>query len=132
MIGSSVYNICLLIVITFATIIYCKTKAFSNAETINRLIKYFLSLILGYVYSIFSIYSMTVSISKSVDANDDGFAKRHMIISSIVRLISFCVILVVIINEKVFGVVGGLIFLIASVGVKVGAYLTPILEKRGL
>ena len=75
---------------------------------------------------------MTVSITKSVDANDDAFAKRHMVISSLVRLAAFVIILIIIINEKFFGVVGGIIFLAAALGVKVGAYATPLIERQGL
>lgn len=130
MIGSSFYNAALLIIVVISTIIYCKIKDISNAETISCLFKNVLSLVIGYIYSIFSIYSMTVSISKSVDANDDAFAKRHMVISSFVRLAAFVIILIIIINEKFFGVVGGIIFLLAALGVKVGAYLTPLLERK--
>ena len=130
MIGSSFYNLCILVIVIISTIIYCKIKNVANAETITRLIKNVLAVLIGYIYSIFSIYSMTLSIAKSVDANDDNFAKRHMIISSLVRLISFCLILIFIINEKIFGVVGGILFLVAAVGVKVGAYLTPMMERK--
>ena len=130
MIGSSIYNVVLLFVIVISTIIYCKIKSISNEELKTDLVKYILSWLIGYVYSIFSIYSMTVSVSKSVDANDDAFARRHMIISSLIRLASFCIILILIINEKVFGTVGGIIFLVTSLGVKVGAYLTPLLERK--
>lgn len=130
MIGSSIYNVALLVLVVIFTIIYCKIKNISNAKLITYLAKYFLSILIGYAYSIFCIYSMTVSITNSVDSNDDAFAKRHMIISTLVRLISFCIILVLLINEKVFGTVGGIMFLVASLGVKVGAYLTPLIEKK--
>lgn len=130
MIGSSFYNVALLIIVIVSTILYCKIKNITNAEMTTRLIKNILAMLIGYVYSVFAIYSMTISVTKSVDANDDAFARRHMVISSIVRLISFCVILIAIINEKTFGVIGGIIFLAAALGVKVGAYLTPILEKK--
>lgn len=130
MVGSSFYNVALLIIVVISTIMYCKIKSIANAETASYLVKNILAVLIGYIYSIFSIYSMTLSIAKSVDANDDSFAKRHMVISSLVRLVSFCIILVIIINEKIFGVVGGIIFLIAALGVKVGAYMTPMLEKK--
>ena len=132
MIGSSFYNVALLIIVIISTIIYCKTNNIANAKTSTYLIKNILIVLIGYVYSLFAIYSMTVSITKSVDANDDAFAKRHMVISSLVRLATFVIILVIIINEKFFGVVGGIIFLAASLGVKVGAYATPIIERQGL
>ena len=130
LIGSSIYNISLLVIVIISTMIYCKVKDIANAQTLTYLIKNAFALVIGYVYSLFSIYSMTVSVVKSVDANDDAFARRHMVISSIVRLVAFVVILIIIINEKTFGVVGGMLFLLGALGVKVGAYLTPIIEKR--
>jgi hypothetical protein len=130
MIGSSFYNVALLIIVIISTIIYCKINDVANADTITCLVKNILVLLIGYTYSIFAIYSMTVSITKSVDANDDAFAKRHMVISSLVRLAAFVIILIIIINEKYFGVVGSIIFLLASLGVKAGAYLTPLLERK--
>lgn len=132
MIGSSFYNVALLIIVIISTIIYCKTNNIANAKTSTYLIKNILIVLIGYVYSLFAIYSMTVSITKSVDANDDAFAKRHMVISSLVRLATFVIILIIIINEKFFGVVGGIIFLAAALGVKVGAYATPLIERQGL
>ena len=131
MIGSSFYNMALLIIVIISTIIYCKIKNMANAEMATQLIKNVLSALIGYIYSMFAIYSMTVSVTKSVDANDDAFAKRHMVISSLVRLAAFVIILIIIINEKVFGVVGGIIFLAAALGVKVGAYATPLIERQG-
>ena len=131
MIGSSFYNVALLIIVIISTIIYCKINNITNAKTSTYLIKNILIVLIGYVYSLFAIYSMTVSITKSVDANDDAFAKRHMVISSLVRLAAFVIILIIIINEKVFGVVGGIIFLAAALGVKVGAYATPLIERQG-
>ena len=131
MIGSSFYNVALLIIVIISTIIYCKTNNVANAKTSTYLIKNILIVLIGYVYSLFAIYSMTVSITKSVDANDDAFAKRHMVISSLVRLATFVIILIIIINEKFFGVVGGIIFLAAALGVKVGAYATPLIERQG-
>lgn len=132
MIGSSFYNVALLIIVIISTIVYCKTNNIANAETLTYLIKNILIVLIGYVYSLFAIYSMTVSITKSVDANDDAFAKRHMVISSLVRLATFVIILIIIINEKFFGVVGGIIFLAAALGVKAGAYATPLIERQGL
>ena len=132
MIASSFYNVALLIIVIISTIIYCKTNDVANADTITCLVKNILVLLVGYVYSIFAIYSMTVSITKSVDANDDAFAKRHMVISSLVRLAAFVIILIIIINENFFGVVGGIIFLAAALGVKAGAYATPLIERQGL
>ena len=76
MIGSSFYNVALLIIVIISTIIYCKINNITNAKTSTYLIKNILIVLIGYVYSLFAIYSMTVSVTKSVDANDDAFAKH--------------------------------------------------------
>lgn len=128
--GSSIYVLCLLIISTIAYIIYCNFKSIAFADVLNRIIKNVICICIGYLYSIFSIYSMTMSVTKAMDANDEKFAKGHMVIASLIRLLSFCIILIIVINEKTFGIVGGIIFLLAALGVKVGAYLTPILEKK--
>ena len=129
-IGSSIYSLCLLLVVTIAFAIYFKVKNVAFAEALTRIIKNAICIVIGYLYSLLAIYSMTVSVTKAVDANDEKFARGHMVIASLVRLLSFCIILVIIINEKIFGVVGGIIFLLAALGVKVGAYMTPMLEKK--
>ena len=129
-IGSSIYALCLLIIITIAFIIFYKVKNVAFANALNGLIKNAICVIVGYLYSLIAIYSMTISVTNAVAANDEKFARGHMVIASLVRLLSFCIILIIVINEKTFGVVGGIIFLLAALGVKIGAYATPLLEKK--
>lgn len=128
--GSSLYALCLLVIVTIVFIIYYKVKAVTFADALMGIIKNAVCVGIGYIYSIFSIYSMTLSVTKAMDANDEKYAKKHMVIASLLRLLIFCTLLIIVINEKTFGIVGGIIFLLAALGVKIGAYATPILEKR--
>ena len=129
-IGSSIYSLCLLVIVTIAFAIYYKVKNVAFTDALLGIVKNAICVVIGYIYGLFSIYSMTMSATKAMDANDEKFAKGHMVIMSVVRLLSFCIIFIIVINEKIFGVVGGIIFLLATLGVKVGAYMTPMLEKK--
>lgn len=130
MIGSLIYNIVLLVLSLIILVIYCKSKNIGYSDAIKFILKNILCIIIGFICSLISIYFMTVSVIKAVDFGDEKFAKRHLVISSLIRLLGFCIILVLIINEKVFGLVGGLLFVLAVLGVKVGTYLSPIVEKN--
>ena len=92
-IGSSIYALCLLIIITIAFIIFYKVKNVAFAEALTRIIKNAICVIVGYLYSLIAIYSMTISVTNAVAANDEKYAKGHMVIASLVRLLSFCIIL---------------------------------------
>ena len=129
-IGSSVYVLTLLIISTIIYIIYGNVKNTSFEELFTRIIKNIICISIGYLYCLFSIYSMTISTTKAIEANDEKFAKGHMVIASLIRLLCFCIILTIIINENTFGVTGGIFFLLTTMGIKIGAYLTPIIEKR--
>ena len=81
MIGTSLYNLVLLILSTIFFIIYYK----NTNNSFILILKNELCLILGYILSMIAIYSMALSITKVVNANDESFAIRHMtIMSSIV------------------------------------------------
>lgn len=125
-IGSSLYNLLLLILSTIFFLIYYKNT--NNSFTL--ILKNELCLIIGYILSVIAIYSMALSITKVVNANDEAYAKKHMTISSVIRFIIFCIILIVIINKKVCGLSGGIMFLLSTLGIKIGAYLAPVIEKR--
>lgn len=129
-IGSSLYNVLLFVIILLVTIIFYKDKNVHNEIILTQIFKNALTQMIGYIYSILSLYSMATSLSKSMSSNDDKFAKRHMIITSIMRLIAFSIIFIIIFNIKIFGIVGSMIFAAATLGIKVGAYLTPTIEKK--
>ena len=126
MIGTSLYNLLLLILSTIFFTIYYKNA--DNSFTL--ILKNELCLILGYIISIIAIYSMALSITKVVNANDDAYAKKHMTIASVIRLIIFCIILIIVINKNVCGFSGGIMLLLSTLGIKIGAYLAPVIEKR--
>ena len=126
MIGTSLYNLLLLILSTIFFTIYYKNT--DNSFTL--ILKNELCLILGYTISIIAIYSMALSITKVVNANDDAYAKKHMTIASVIRLIIFCIILIIVINKNVCGFSGGIMLLLSTLGIKIGAYLAPVIEKR--
>ena len=85
---------------------------------------------IGCVFCYLGIYFMAISLIKSLDSNDEAFAKRHMTIGSIIRSIIFCVAFVIISNKNVFGIVGGLLFALSVLGIKIGAYMAAFIEKR--
>lgn len=126
MIGMSVYNVVLIIVSVIVFIVFYRDK--ENA--LISILKNETCIVIGFVLSFFAIYSMTISLSKAINANDEKFAKRHVVINSILRLIAFCIIMIIIINEKAFGLVGGMMFALSIFGIKVGAYLAPIIDKK--
>ena len=126
MIGTSLYNLLLLILSTIFFAIYYKNA--DNSFTL--ILKNGLCLILGYIISIIAIYSMALSITKVVNANDDAYAKKHMTIASVIRLIIFCIILIIVINKNICGLSGGIMLLLSTLGIKIGAYLAPVIEKR--
>ena len=125
-IGSSLYNLLLLILSTIFFTIYYKNA--DNSFTL--ILKNELCLILGYIISIIAIYSMALSITKVVNANDEAYAKKHMTIASVIRLIIFCITLIIVINKNVCGLSGGIMLLLSTLGIKIGAYLAPVIEKR--
>lgn len=126
MIGDTIYNVILIIVSTIVFIIYYRTKANSHISIIKNEV----CVIIGYIVSIIGLYSMAVSLNKAISANDEGYAKRHITLMSIIRLLIFCLILIIIINKNTFGIIGGIMYALATFGIKVGAYLAPIIEKK--
>lgn len=129
MIGSLIYNVVLLVVSLIIFLLICKSKNLSSNDTFTFIIKNELCLLIGFICSIVGLYSMAVSLSKAISANDEKYAKNHMVLMSTIRMIVFCIILVIVINERTFGISGGIMFALSVLGVKVGAYLVPMLEK---
>ena len=127
-IGTSIYNIVLLILSTIFFYLYYKNKNIPDFHIL--IIKNELSLIIGYIISIIGIYSMATSLEKAVMSSDEKYAKKHVALMTTIRFIIFCIILLVIINKNIFGITGGIMYALAAFGIKVGAYLTPIIEKK--
>lgn len=129
-IGSLIYNIVLLIVSCILFVVYYNSKNLSTSDTFIFVIKNEVCVLIGFIYSAIGMYSMAQSVSKAVSANDEKYAKNHVAIMSVVRLVTFCIILIIVINEKTFGLTGGIMFALATLGVKVSAYLAPVIEKK--
>ena len=129
MIGSLIYNFVLIIVSTIIFILISKSKNLSSDETIIYIIKNEVSVIIGLICSIVGLYSMATSLEKAISANDEKYAKNHIALMRTIRLIVFCILQIIIINEKVFGISGGIMFALAVLGIKAGAYLVPTVEK---
>lgn len=129
-IGSLLYNIVLLIVSIIIFLIFCRSKNLSSNDTLIFIVKNEICVLIGFICSVVGLYSMAISLSKAISANDEKYAKNHVALMSVVRLIVFCIILIIVINEKTFGLTGGIMFALATLGVKVSAYLAPVIEKR--
>lgn len=125
-IGTSIYNIILLVVSTIFFIFYYKSV--DNAFIL--IVKNELCLIIGYILSIAGLYSIASSIAKAVGSNDQNYAKKHMTLMSSIRFLVFCIVLIILINKNVCGVSGGIMYALATLGIKVGAYLAPTIEKK--
>ena len=130
MIGSLIYNVVLLIVSLFIFILISKSKNLNSNDTLIYIIKNELCVLIGLVCSIIGLYSMAVSLSRAISANDEKYAKKHMVLMSTIRMIVFCIVLVIVINERTFGITGGIMFALATLSVKVSAYLAPVIEKK--
>lgn len=130
MIGSLIYNVVLFIISLIIFLLICKSKNLSSSDTFTFILKNEACVLIGFICSIVGLYSMAVSLSKAISVNDEKYAKNHMVLMSTIRMIVFCIILVVVINERTFGIAGGVMFALAMLGVKVGAYMAPMIEKR--
>lgn len=130
MIGSLIYNVVLFILSLFIFILISKNKNLSSNDTLIYIIKNELCVLIGLVCSIIGLYSMAASLSKAISANDEKYAKKHMVLMITVRMVLFCTILVIVINERTFGITGGIMFALAILGVKISAYLAPVIEKN--
>ena len=127
-IGTSIYVLLLFILSTIFFFLYYKNKNIPDFHIL--IIKNELSLIIGYIVSIIGLYSMALSLEKAVLSNDEKYAKKHMALMSTIRFIIFCIILLIVINKNVFGISGGIMYALSAFGIKIGAYLAPIIEKK--
>ena len=129
-VGSLLYNLVLLIVSIIIFVIFCRSKNLSSNDTLVFIVKNEICVLIGFICSVVGLYSMAASLSKAISSNDEKYAKNHVALMSVIRLIAFCIILIIVINEKTFGLTGGIMFALATLGVKVSAYLAPVIEKQ--
>ena len=130
-VGSIVYNILLLLFSLAIFMIYCYNKNvdINNSFFLHNIVKMLIGSIIGTLFSIVIITWMAISLNKALGSNDEKFAKNYIAKNSIFRNLLFCIILIIVINEKVLGFYGGMMFILGSFGTKIGAYLTPIIFK---
>ena len=128
-IGSTIYNVLLFIASLLIFLLFCKNNNLNNSSTFSFIAKNEICVLIGLICSIIGLYSMALSLSKAISSNDANYAKNHVTLMSIVRLLVFCVIFIIVINEKTFGLIGGIMFALATLGVKIGTYMVPIIEK---
>lgn len=120
-IGSAIYNVVLLIIVAIAS--YLITKKF-QVVLIN-----IVGVVLGFAWSAINIYLIAVALDKALSANDTDYAKRHVTFITTLRMIIFCVILVILF-KYILGFSGGILFAVATLGTKVGSYLAPIIDNK--
>ena len=130
-VGSIVYNILLLLFLLAIFMIDCYNKNvdINSSFFLHNIVKMLIGSIIGTLFSIVIITWMAISLNKALGSNDEKFAKNYIAKNSIFRNLLFCIILIIVINEKVLGFYGGMMFILGSFGTKIGAYLTPIIFK---
>ena len=127
-IGSAIYNVLLIIISVLFFLFKSRDIDILEHERIVIIAKYEICVVIGFIVTLIFMYSMALAIEKAVSSNDEGFAKKHMVVVSMVRKIAFCILFVVIIKSKSFGLTGGILFALSALGIKVGAYLTPYIK----
>lgn len=128
MVGSAIYNVILFVASLILFIIYYQINKKANSSII--ILKNEICVVIGFICNIIYLYFLAKSLVKALDSNDEKYAKTHIIISTIIRFVVFCVLLVVIINENTFGISGGLMFALSMLGVKIGSYTAPLFDKK--
>ena len=128
MIGSAIYNFFLLIVSIVFFVVYYSNK--NEVNFLSHILKNGICLVIGFLISLVGIYSIAMSVAKAALSRDESFAKKHVRVMSVVRLLIFCIILIFIIDEKRFGIAGGMMFVLSVMGIKLGAYVAPLIERN--
>ena len=132
MIGSIIYNILLFLFSLAFFAIYCYNKKIdiNDSYFTYSIVKIIFSSIIGTIFSIIMIFWMATTLNKALGSNDEKFAKNYIIKNSVFRNILFCITLIIVINENVLGFNGGIVFILSSLGTKIGAYLNPVIFKQ--
>lgn len=131
-VGSIIYNVVLFLFSLAFFIIYCYNKKvdLNGGFLLYNIVKILLGSVVGTIFSIIMIIWMAITLDKALGSNDEKFAKNYIIKNSVFRNILFCIILIIVINENVLGFNGGIVFILSSLGTKIGAYLNPIIFKQ--
>ena len=116
-IGDIIYN-------SFVLIIYIVIFFYNcyNNIVINDIFTELLfGLVIGLIYSICVIFNMAYTLNFAYGSNDEKFARNYIIKYSVIRNISFMIIMILLI--KFVGNFSGLAFFISALGTKFGTYI---------
>ena len=116
-IGDIIYNIFVLIIYIVIFLYNCY-----NNEVINNVFtQLLLGLAIGFIYSICVIFNMAYTLNFAYGSNDEKFARNYIIKYSVIRNISFMIIMILLI--KFVSNFSGLAFFISALGTKFGTYI---------
>lgn len=87
----------------------------------------FLGIFIGLTIAVIMIFHMGITLEKAIDTCDSNTAQKKTVINSILRNVLFIVLLVVLLWK--FPQVNILAVVIGTLGLKVGAYLQPLIHK---
>ena len=116
-IGDIIYNVFVLIIYVVIFFYNC----YNNIDVNRVFLELVLGLLIGLIYSICVIFNMAYTLDYAYGTNDEKFARNYIIKYSVIRNISFMIIIILLI--KFVGNFSGLAFFISALGTKFGTYI---------
>ena len=116
-IGDIIYNVFVLIIYIVIFFYNC----YNNIDVKRMFLELVIGLFVGLIYSICVILNMAYTLNFAYGTNDEKFARNYIIKYSVIRNISFMIIMILLI--KFIGNFSGLAFFISALGTKFGTYI---------
>ena len=116
-IGDIIYNVFVLIIYIVIFFYNC----YNNIDVKRMFLELVIGLFVGLIYSICVILNMAYTLNFAYGTNDEKFARNYIIKYSVIRNISFMIIMILLI--KFVGNFSGLAFFISALGTKFGTYI---------
>ena len=116
-IGDIIYNVFVLIIYVVIFFYNC----YNNTDVKRMFLELVIGLLIGLIYSICVIFNMAYTLDFAYGTNDEKFARNYIIKYSVIRNISFMIIMILLI--KFVGKFSGLAFFISALGTKFGNYI---------
>ena len=116
-IGDIIYNVFVLIIYVVIFFYNC----YNNTDVKRMFLELVIGLLIGLIYSICVIFNMAYTLDFAYGTNDEKFARNYIIKYSVIRNISFMIIIILLI--KFVGNFSGLAFFISALGTKFGTYI---------
>ena len=116
-IGDIIYNVFVLIIYVVIFFYNC----YNNTDVKRMFLELVIGLLIGLIYSICVIFNMAYTLDFAYGTNDEKFARNYIIKYSVIRNISFMIIMILLI--KFVGKFSGLAFFISALGTKFGTYI---------